>query len=118
VIAGESIFTWISLSFTQRESHKRNIQRNSVTTHDSFLNFGQSQTFDYYSIKEVKKEPIVDKEKSSVFNILYTTNLDQGQYERTIYSLLNLLGDVGGFQSVIWAIGFYLTWFIASDSLK
>ncbi len=33
---------------------------------------------------------------SKVFSILFLTNLNSGQYERTIYSILNFFGDVGG----------------------
>jgi len=50
LIAGETVLTWKSISFTQRQFYSNKIQRNNVTTYDSFLNFGQSETFDYYSI--------------------------------------------------------------------
>jgi len=45
----------------------------------------------------------------------YSTNLNQGQYERTIYSILNLLGDVGGLQGIVWQIAEYFTLFFTSN---
>ena len=58
---------------------------------------GQSQTFDYYSTIAVRTDTLNDFDaKSKVFDLTFSTNLNEGEYDRTIYSLLNLLGDVGG----------------------
>ena len=50
--------------------------------------------------------------------MIYSTNLNCGQYERTIYSILNFLGDVGGLYSVVMAFGFYLSLFVQQNYLK
>jgi hypothetical protein len=42
LIAGESFLTWRQFSNTHRQRFNKEIQRNKVITHDSFLNLGQS----------------------------------------------------------------------------
>ena len=49
VISGETKLNLKSFSYKQRQIYINEVQRNNAITHDSFLNLGQSQTFDYYS---------------------------------------------------------------------
>jgi hypothetical protein len=50
------------------------------------------------------------------YNIYF--NLDRGEYNRTIYSLFNFFGDVGGFFSVVWGFGFYLCLGVSVNTLN
>jgi hypothetical protein len=49
VIVGETLMTWNAFSYVQRQRFTNQVQRNKVIAHDSFLNFGQSQSFKFYS---------------------------------------------------------------------
>jgi len=53
--------------------------------------------------------------KRTVLSLQIYTNLERPTYTRTIYSILNLLGDVGGLQGILMTIGYYLSVFIITN---
>jgi len=60
--------TWKQLSYTQRQAFNYKIQRNTAITYDSFLNFGQSITYDYYSTNVANTDNVYDYDaKQQVF---------------------------------------------------
>ena len=61
-ITGESIMKWQTLSYSQRLLYDNEIQRNNLITHDSFLNLGQSLSFDYFSIFATETQYLNDRE--------------------------------------------------------
>ena len=57
--------------------------------------------------------------KNYTISVRVQTNLKRVQYARTIYSLLNWAGDIGGFYSIVWSIGFYINqWFAHSILMR
>ena len=44
-------------------------------------------------------------EPESIMNFAFTMSLDTKQYNRSVYSILDFLGDVGGLLSILLPIG-------------
>ena len=62
VIIKESEIIWRQYSFTNWVSYLQEIQRNNLVTHDSFLNLGQSQSYDYLTIVTGEMMSLSDKD--------------------------------------------------------
>jgi hypothetical protein len=55
--------------------------------------------------------------KNNIFSIQFRHSLDTQINERTIYSSLNWIGDVGGFMGVIFSIGGYVMKYFSTNFL-
>ena len=63
-------------------------------------------------------EAIMDNDaKTNILNIRFKHSLDTQINERTIYSSLNWIGDVGGFMGVILSIGGYFMKYFSTNFL-
>lgn len=80
-------------------------------TQDSYLRLGQySYIGTFYQIGQILSRPMISEASpNELFNCVFWLQPEQAVHERTIFGILDLLGDLGGVTEVIIIIfGFFL----------
>jgi hypothetical protein len=92
------------------------IQRNSASLEDDYIQLGQSVDLDFYSVNNIRQydalfAPVEVKDNYLVGMYLrYDKSSDE--YTRKIYSLLDFLGDIGGFKETVIIFGQFVIGFV------
>lgn len=68
---------------------------NKIFSYDSFLNIGQVNEYDFVSI-DFDWSGVLYDDNPIYVKFVFDVNGDLIEHERTIYSLLDLFGDIGG----------------------
>ena len=79
--------------------------------------FSKSKSF--FEIREEREFPAyTDNQKDLVMQLRYMMSLDELTHSRTVYNLLDYLGDVGGCLDALIYLGTFLVWILTGDSLS
>lgn len=83
------------------------IQQNKAICADSISSFGESD-YTYFTASNGVSTPL-DEDAGTFLEIIYMGSLDTIESVRTVYTLLNCLGDIGGLQGIIFPlIGYFI----------
>ena len=85
---------------------------NQAELQDDYIQLGQKKSLEFFSFNWFR-EWSNDREETYT-NIYLRIDKSYKKYERQIYSILELFGDIGGLAEAIHLIGLVLVGFIAS----
>ena len=80
------------------------------------VNIGLQNSFLYFTTTFLESNPVADPD-DSILKIVYQRSLDSTINVRSVYGILNWVGDVGGFSGVIFMIFGYLGNWVAEDDM-
>ena len=72
--------------------------------------FGKDSEHSFYTILDGVLQPVIGDE---IFYLQYSLSNEAKFHERTIYNMLDLLGDIGGLQDALCQITAFLLFFIS-----
>ena len=107
-----SRFDFITIDPYHKKQDIREVRIEDVTFHDSLLQIGSltSDSAKFFSITDGKSRPIWERE--DLYMVRYEMSLDKVEHERTVYGILDWLGDVGGLLEALIYISTALLFFI------
>ncbi|CDW88099.1 accessory gland protein [Stylonychia lemnae] len=109
----DSLFFEIESSRSKKNNFY--IQQQEAQLEDDFVQFGQSKNIIFHQVSNNRfYDNQYKKEQGYVVAVFLRYDNRYDVYERKIYSLLELLGDIGGLQGALMGIGFLLVGFISS----
>ena len=82
------------------------IAQNEVELMDDWLQFGQQETMEFHSISNIREYDDNHVEEDYYVSLFLRYDRNYESYERKIYSVLDLLGDIGGLNEALFFIGF------------
>ena len=95
------------------------VRQNKVeSTQDFFRPLYERETTFYSVEQEADHKPfyrIPGTDYTVIMQMTFLMDLDVIEYSRTIYSILDFLGDVGGFSDAIFYLGGLLIWIIQGN---
>ena len=75
------------------------------------MNIGLEENYNYFTTEFMEAGPLSNPD-DSIFKIVYQTSLDSTINSRSVYGVLNWVGDVGGFSGLVFMILAYVgNWF-------
>eukprot|EP00347_Sterkiella_histriomuscorum_P023730 403333580 len=91
------------------------IQSQEAELEDDLIQFGQSRVVEFHQVEKVKYYDDNYSEEDGYIAAIYMRFDNKfDTYSRKVYSILELLGDIGGLQGSLMAIGFVFVGFIAT----
>ena len=79
------------------------VRTNIVEDQPSPYPFSSSQSYEYYSIGEIVRE-VALSQNGQIFQIMFTLDNEYLQISRSVYSLADMVGQVGGFGGMLISI--------------
>ena len=79
------------------------IRSNIVTDQPSPYPFSDSQSYEFYSIKEITND-VVLSQNGQIFQMMFSFDNEYLQMSRSVYSLSDMVGQVGGFGGMLVSI--------------
>lgn len=83
-------------------NQKMYIRRNTYTLYDSYL-FSQPIEGEFYSLNRLESQ-LSSISKNNAYTLTITLDNEVVNYERRVYSLFDLISDIGGFYGIIKAL--------------
>ena len=77
---------------------------------------GLSNPYTYFTTTFLESNPVADPD-DSILKIVFQRSLDSTLNARSIYGILNWIGDVGGFSGVIVMIFGFVGNYVASNNM-
>lgn len=101
-LTAESQFNWFMLNSSQRSEKSREFTVSGITFQDEFIQLGDwtATPAEFFRIEPKVDRPYEYPDKI-MFMLRYEMNKNQFYLERTIYGVLDWLGDIGGFNEAI-----------------
>ena len=89
------------------------VRTNIVEDHPSPYPFSSSQSYEYYSIGEIVRE-VALSQNGQIFQIVFSLDNEYLQISRSVYSLADMVGQVGGFGGMLISIFSFLVGVIST----
>jgi hypothetical protein len=106
----DDTFYWETLNGI-RHKIDTEVQKNGINFQDSLIQLIQPSTKYYYSLNTAKEQMVQDD--VDFFTIYFRTDQNNIMYYRKVYSIGDLLGQIGGFFEVLSTAGAFFTFIIA-----
>lgn len=106
----DDTFYWETLNGI-RHKIDTEVQKNGGNFQDSLIQLIQPSTKYYYSLNTAKEQMVQDD--VDFFTIYFRTDQNNIMYYRKVYSIGDLLGQIGGFFEVLSTAGAFFTFIIA-----
>eukprot|EP00347_Sterkiella_histriomuscorum_P017701 403348330 len=91
------------------------IQSQEAELEDDLIQFGQSKVVEFHQVEKIKFYEDNYSDKDGYIAAIYMRFDNKfDTYSRKVYSILELLGDIGGLQGSLMAIGFVFVGFIST----
>ena len=93
------------------------VKLNEVELNDNLLQLGDTKTSEFLNVEKKNLDILTELSDGQIFEVSIRLDENKDFYKRTVFSLIDLLGILGGVYQVLFTLSSFFIRFISTDML-